>query len=285
VPALPSSVIDPLWDQFAALIPEHHVSHPLGCHRPRIDDRVVFDKLIQVLVLGAGYAKIADSTCSATTLRARRDEWIDAGIFAQLEQIVLESYDRIVGLDLHEITVDGCLVKAPCGGQAAGRSPVDRGKLGTKRSLLTDGNGIPLGCVVAPGNRHDSPFLRPTLEHLGRFEVRLGIRFGVGLPENITVHLDAGYDSATTRDLLDEFGCHSVISQKGHPLQAGRRWVIERTNAWHNRGFKKLAICTERRTRVIEAYIALANAVIVLRRLLAAAWYTHRWAHRPERRP
>jgi len=70
-------------------------------------------------------------------------------------------------------------------------------------------------------------------------------------PKNITVHLDAGYDSAKTRDLLAELGCRGVISVKGLPLQAGKRWVIERTNSWHNRGFKKLAICTERRVRVI----------------------------------
>src|SRR4051812_28489507 len=72
------------------------------------------------------------------------------------------------------------------------------------------------------------------------------------LPDDITVHLDAGYDSGKTRDLLAEYGCQGVISAKGFPLQAGRRWVIERTNSWHNRGFKKLALCTERRTRVIE---------------------------------
>ncbi|TQK72743.1 IS5 family transposase [Nocardioides sp. SLBN-35] len=285
MPALPSSVIEPVWDQFAALIPEHIDTHPLGCHNPRIPDRVVFDKLVQVLVLGAAYDKIADHTCSATTIRNRRDEWIAAGIFEALEQACLDAYDRIVGLDLADVTADGCLAKAPCGGQAAGRSPVDRGKLGTKRSLLTDGNGIPVGCVIAPGNRHDSPFLRPTLETLGRFETRLGIGFGIGLPDEITVHLDAGYDSATTRDLLDELGCQAVISQKGHPLQAGRRWVVERTHAWHTRGFKKLAICTERRTRVIAAFIALANAVIITRQLLRAAWTTHRWDTRPARQP
>jgi transposase len=281
VPALPSSVIDPLWDQFAALIPERKVSHPWGCHRPRIPDRVVFDKLVQVLVFGVAYAKIADATCSATTIRDRRDEWIALGVFEALEQFCLEAYDRIVGLELDDITLDGCITKAPCGGEAAGKSPVDRGKQGTKRVMLSDGAGIPLGCVVAPANRHDSVFLRPTLEKLGRFETR----FGVGLPEDITVHLDAGFDSAKTRDLLDELGCHGVISVKGFPLQAGRRWVIERTNSWHNRGFKKLAICTERRTRVIDAFIALANAVIVLRRLLREAWTTHRWDTRPARRP
>ncbi len=158
---------------------------------------MIFDKFVQVLVFGAAYAKIPDHTCSATTIRARRDEWITAGVFAGLEQFALEAYDQIVGLDLEQITVDGCLVKAPCSGEAAGRSPVGRGKSGTKRSVLTDGSGIPLGCVTAPANRHDSPLLRPTLEQLARFETR----FGLGLPDRMTVHLDAGYDSAKTRDL------------------------------------------------------------------------------------
>jgi transposase len=151
VPALPFSVIEPLWHQFAALLPERDVVHPLGCHRPRIPDRVVFDKLVQVVVLGAAYERVADSGCSATTIRNRRDEWIEAGVFDALEQICLAAYDRIVGLELENLTVDGCIVKAPCGGEMAGKSPVDRGKQGTKRSLLTDGAGIPLGCVIAPG--------------------------------------------------------------------------------------------------------------------------------------
>lgn len=79
MPALPSWLITPLWDQFCALLPERDLydpDHPLGCHRRRISDRVVFDKLVQVLVFGCGYRKIADATCSATTIRDRRDQWI-----------------------------------------------------------------------------------------------------------------------------------------------------------------------------------------------------------------
>ena len=277
MPAVPSSIIEPIWDQFAALIPPIIDTHPLGCHRPRIADRIIFDKLIQVLVLGASYTKISDSTCSATTLRTRRDEWITTGIFYTLEQICLEFYDRIIGLELDNLSVDGCIVKAPCGGEVAGRSPVDRGKQGTKRSLMVDGAGIPIGCVVAGANLHDSPLLRPTLDKLGRF--------GFGLPEAITVHLDAGYDSKKTRSLLEELGCDGVISTKGEPLQVGGRWVVERTNSWHNRGFKKLALCTERRARVVEAFVALANAVIIVRRLIRQAWTSYRWDTRPARRP
>ena len=88
MPAVPSLIIGPVWDQLAALLPDHEDTHPLGCHRPRIRDRVVFDKLIDVLVFGAAYVKIADATCSATTIRDRRDEWITAGAFERLEQLV-----------------------------------------------------------------------------------------------------------------------------------------------------------------------------------------------------
>lgn len=113
MPAVPLFIMDPLWSQCEALIPPIIDNHPLGCHRPRVADRVIFDKLIQVLVLGAAYEKISDTGCSATTIRRRRDEWIEAGIFPALEQICLEAYDRIVGLDLENLCVDGCIVKAP----------------------------------------------------------------------------------------------------------------------------------------------------------------------------
>ncbi|MGD7003501.1 IS5/IS1182 family transposase, partial [Corynebacterium halotolerans] len=56
-------------------------------------------------------------------------------------------------------------------------------------------------------------------------------------------------------------------------------------NSWHNRGFRKLQVCTERRIRVIEAFISLANAVIVVRRLVREALSTYRWETRPTQRP
>jgi hypothetical protein len=108
--------------------------------------------------------RIADEECSATTLRRRRDEWIEAGTMDTLEQIVKETHDRTIGLELSDIAVDCCITKAPCGGEMSGTSPVDRGKRGIKRSVVVDGQGIPLGAVAAPANRHDSPLLGETLE-------------------------------------------------------------------------------------------------------------------------
>jgi transposase len=127
VPALPPYLIEPIWQQFKALLPVREVSHPLGCHRPRIPDRMVFEKLVQVLVFGCAYHRIADGRCSATTLRDRRNEWIESGVMDRLRESVLETYDRFIGLEVSEMAVDCCITKAPCGGEKAGSNPVDRG--------------------------------------------------------------------------------------------------------------------------------------------------------------
>ena len=240
MPALPPYLIEPIWQQFSALLPERRTSHPLGCHRPRIPDHVVFEKLVQVLVFGCAYERIADGRCSATTLRDRRDEWIELGVMDALRELALEAYDRIVGLELPDVAVDCCITKAPCGGEKAGRSPVDRGKQGIKRSAAVDTKGIPLATVTAPANHHDSPLLAPTLDAMAQ---TLG-----GLPEEISAHLDRGYDSDLTRERLEERGLLWEISKKGKPapLAATRRWVVKRTSSWHN-AHKKLVWCTERR--------------------------------------
>jgi hypothetical protein len=125
---------------------------------------VVFNKLVQVLVFGCAYRKIADDSCSVTTRRDRRDEWIACGVIENLRQRALDAYARMIGLQLAEVAVDGCIAKASCGGEKAGKSPVDRGKQGIKRSTAVDGRGIPIGGLSAPANRHVSPLLVPTLE-------------------------------------------------------------------------------------------------------------------------
>src|ERR671916_1142185 len=278
VPALPPYLIEPIWQQFSALIPERRTSHPLGCHRPRIPNRVVFEKLVQVLVFGCAYERIADGTCSATTLRDRRNEWIELGVMEALHELALEAYDGFVGLELPDVAVDCCTTKAPCGGEKAGRSPVDRGKQGTKRSTAVDGKGIPIGSISAAANRHDSPLLVPTLEHAA---MSVG-----GLPEEASIHLDRAYDSLLTRVRLRERNLIAQIAKKGQPapLQAGQRWVSERTNSWHN-AHKKLVWCTERVGRVIDFWVAFSEVVIIVRRLIREGWVRYRWEGRPSRRP
>jgi IS5 family transposase len=142
---------------------------------------------------------------------------------------------------------------------------------------MTDGHGIPLDRALAPASRHDSPLLAPTLDKLQD----LG-----PLPEDVRVHLDAGYDSQATRGELAGRGMTGQIAHKGEkaPIQAGQRWPAERTNAWHN-AFNRLQRCYERREEVIDAFFDLADTIITVRSLIRQAWTTYRWDGRPARRP
>ena len=279
MPVLPVCLLEPLWVQFSALLPERPLvspTHPLGCHRRRIADRVVFEHVIAALVHGSGYERIASPGCSDGTIRRRLKEWAAAGLSEQVHTLALQAYDRMIGLALDDLAVDGCITKAPSGGEVAGRSPVDRGKQGLKRSLVTDGAGIPLHVVAAGANRHDAPLLGPTLAGLDKLD---------GLPEAVTVHLDRGYNGGPTRALLDALGFDGAIARKGvpAPVQAGSRWVVERTHQWMN-GYGKLRRCTEKLRTVVDFYLFLAAALVVLRQLIQRARLRYRWPARPTTR-
>ncbi len=279
MPVLPVCLLHPLWEQFAALLPERPAvapAHPLGCHRARIPDRVVFEHVIAALVHGSGYERIASVGCSDRTIRRRLTEWAAAGLAEHVHTLALRAYEKMIGLDLADLAVDGCITKAPSGGEAAGRSPVDRGKHGLKRSVVTDGRGIPLHLVSAGANRPDSPLLEPTLAGLNKLE---------HLPEQVVVHLDRGYDNAPTRALLADLGFDGEIARKGvpAPVQAGTRWVVERTHSWMN-GYGKLRRCTEQRRSVVDFYLYLAAALVVIRQLIQRARLRYRWSSRPTTR-
>ena len=71
--------------------------------------------------------------------------------------------------------------------------------------MAVDAEGIPLGVITAPANRHDSPLLSETLDTAGE------------LPERAIVHLDRAYDSKITREILQSRDLIGMISEKGKP--------------------------------------------------------------------
>lgn len=84
MPAQISYDLDPIRVELLASSPERVETHLLCCHDPRICDEVVFDHLIEALVTGCGYEKVADRGCAATTMQRRHDEWIALGILGEL---------------------------------------------------------------------------------------------------------------------------------------------------------------------------------------------------------
>jgi transposase len=281
VPVMPSSLLDPVWVQLEALLPvqpEFHPNHPLRCHRRRIPDRVVFEHVVAALVHGSGYERIATGECSDTTIRRRIKTWAKAGLGQAMHAATLAAYDKVVGLDLDDILIDGCITKAVCGGPSTGKSPVDRAKGGIKRSLATEAAGIPIGLVTAGANCHDSPLLGPTLD-------AAHTQTGHLWPAKPTIHLDAGYDSQVTRNLLAERELGHEITWKGfpEPIENTRRWPCERTHSWMN-GYGKLRRVTDEDPEVIDFYFHLAAAFVTVRALIRAARKTHRWDTRPTTR-
>lgn len=263
-------VQDAVWAAFQPLIPERPETHPYGGHRRRVADRLCFDVIVIRLASGVAWvdaAFLAGGHVSDTTVRARRDEWIEAGIFDAIESEALAAFDRIVGLDLSEVSVDGSLHKAPCGGEGTGKNPTDRGKLGWKWSIVVDAHGIVVGVAIAGANRNDCKLLEPTLDDMARHGLTLDVE---------TIHLDAGYDSAAVRALLAAVGIDDAViahrRRPGEPKPAkrpslGLRWVVERTNSWLS-NFGQLRRNNDRRTTHRRAHVGLALAFLIAAKLI-----------------
>jgi len=268
--ALDPQVVDVVWATIEPTLPIPPDDHPLGCHRPRIPDRLCFWGMLVRLVTGASWVTVEallERRVSDTTLRSRRDEWIAAGVFDELRDHALEAYDRIIGLDLSEVALDGSLHKAPCGGEGTGKSPVDRAKLGWKWSVAADGNGIPLGWAIDGANRNDVKLLEPTLIDVDR----VGL-----LPDIETLHLDRGYDYPKIRAQLTALGLDDINIQRRHPrgstkpkppLRLGLRWIVESTNSWLS-NYGQLRRNTDRKTQHRHAQLCLVAAVLITARLI-----------------
>ena len=169
---------------------------------------------------------------------------------------------RKKGIAWKHQSLDGSITKAPLGGELTGPSPVDRAKTGTKRSLLTDGNGIPIALVVAGANRHDSKLAEPTLR---------AIEAKRPSPRTVEqkLHADKGYDSGKFRAFVARRGYVARIPRRGEKpklrlpkwlRRKARRWVVERAHSWMNR-FRRILIRWEKRA---DNYLAMLH--------LACAW-------------
>ena len=151
-------------------------------------------------------------------------------------------------------------------GKKIGPNPTDRAKDGTKRCLLTEAAGVPIGRAVDGANRNDYKMTRETIESIPikRPKPRTTGRQGMCM--------DKGFDYAEVRELLNEFGFTDHIrSRKEEAVRikrkAGfkaRRWVVERTHSWLNR-FRRILVRWEKRADTYVAMLHLACGIITWR--------------------
>lgn len=260
------AVTDALWQRLEPLLPVYPSSSAGG--RPRLNLRSVANAIFYVMRTGCQWLGLNRDAfkCSGRSAHRYFQLWVDAGVFAALWRDGLTEYDELKGIQWAWQPADGAMVKAPLGGAATGPNPTDRAKLGTKRSLQTDGAGVPIGLVLDGANRNDHKLLEATIKStpVRRPSTR---RLRQHLP------LDKGYDYPDTHALVKRLGFESHIALKANSstkrVRTGgkrkpRRWVVERTHGWMNR-FRRILVRWEKRDTNYFGFLCFVCAIIAYR--------------------
>jgi len=274
-------VIETIWEAIQTRIPPHVDNHPKNGHNPRIEDKTCLKGIIIRLVFGCSWEEAgALINVSESTLMRRFKLWEQHNVFQDFAIESIKSYDKMIGLDLSDVSLDGSIQKAPLGGDGVGPSPVDRAKIGWKFSIICDDNGICIGWDYDGANKHDSKLLASTIESIAKAGI---------LPTSIgTLHLDKGYDSKEIKEYCKSLGVatdiqtcnkrgpkpknHQTTSSTNKPnkpqkLDLGKRWVVERTNSWLT-NFGQIRRSTERQSRYRGVNLALAIGIIITIKLI-----------------
>ena len=126
-----------------------------------------------------------------------------------------------------------CRARPGSGGKKTGKNPTGRGKNGTEKSLLTEGDGGPLGVVTAGANAVGQKLLKATIE-------AIVVERPDPAEQEQHLSLDKAYDNPNGRGAATEAGYTPHIRRIGGERKAcdrskghkPRRWVVERTFAW-----------------------------------------------------
>lgn len=260
---------DELWELVGSLFPAEKKEGTVG--RPQVPNRKILNGILFKLITGCQWKRIpSEQFGSGSVCHARFQQWVQARIFEKIWGTCLKYYEELKGIDWKWQSVDSATVKSPKGGDLTGPNPTDRAKSGTKRHTLTDRKGIPLSVVISAANRHDMKMLKPTLDNI----VVRRPNPTPARPQNLC--LDKGYDYPEIRQAVKKKGYIGHIKERGtgnescatgrkHPP---RRWVVERTNGWHNK-FRGLLIRWERKSANYHALVQFACAIICFRRAVA----------------
>lgn len=269
--SLDPAVHAPVFAQIAPFLPAPR-PHPLGCHRRRVPDHVCFIAILLRHVHGLSWEStehvmntIGGYRVSDTTLRTRRNEWVDAGVFELVAAAAINGYHRLIGLDLSQVSLDASDQLAPCGGTGTGIGFKTRGRLGWKWTIAVDAHGIPFGFTIDAANRNDYPAMFDLLEQLRQRNLTAQIG---------TLHADRGYGYDGTDTKVAAYGIthfnappRNKRNQGTRPLIGlGNRWIVEATNAWLC-AYGQLRRNTDRRQEHRHAALCFAIALFISHRL------------------
>jgi transposase len=187
--------------------------------------------------------------------------WEELGCWDRLHADLLRMLRHADKLDPDLVIDNSVLVRAFGGSQARGPSTLDRGKKGSKHTLLVDRQGEPLVIRTAGANESDHHQIVPIV--LDFPKVR-GFR---GRPKELLgeLYADQGYDSQAARLLLVwlEIQPHIAKWRTAHGSGLGKvPWVVERTISWL-KGCRRLRIRDDRLAVVQVAWDTFAACALL----------------------
>lgn len=254
---------DEFYDLVAHHLPPERPVGPTG-GRPRVPHRIVLRVIWFVLATGNRWEDVPQELgCSGRPAHRRLRAWEEAGVWDRLHADLLRLLRQAGKLDLDLVVIDGVTVRAFGGGEATGPSPVDRGRPGTKHTLLVSRTGVPLVVRTAGANASDHRQLLPVLLAFPKVGGKPGRP--KELPDEL--YADRGYDSEAARLLLRWLGVEPHIAKRGEPHGSGLgavRWVVERTIGWV-KGLRRMRVRYDRMAVVRDAWASLAASVVCFR--------------------
>jgi transposase len=254
---------DEFFDAVAHHLPPEQPVGPKG-GRPRVGHRTALRVIWFVLTAGTRWEDVpAELGCSGRTAHRRLRAWEEAGVWDRLHADLLRLLKKADKLDTDTVIIDGVTVRAFGGGDQTGPSPVDRGRPGTKHTLMVDPSGVPLAIRTAGANASDHRQIIPLVLEFPEVGGKPGRP--KELPDDL--YADRGYDSEDTRELLRWLGIEPHIARRrtAHGSGLGKiRWVVERTISWL-KGLRRLRVRYDRLGVIMDAWATLAASVICFR--------------------
>lgn len=253
---------DDLMKTALEIISELRIKATTG--RPSIEIHRALNGIYYLLKTGILWKALPKCFGSSSAVHRMFQKLIGARFFKILWTQELYDYNEKHGLKLETQIGDAAHIKSPIGGDRTGKSPVDRRKLGTKRTIIVDQNGIVLGASLGGGNQHDSQLIYAAIKSIPKNIIQ---------PIHKKMLLDAGYDYEFIEAMLFSTNyipriCHSKRRYRKtiSAMTENKRWIVESVHSWMNR-FKRLLVRFEKKAINYFGFMEFAFSIMTFNKI------------------
>lgn len=256
---------DELWERIEPILAHRYPVAPTG--RPRTDLRLVLDAIVYRMRSGVQWNRLPRSFGPDSTVHGWFQRFVADGVLEEVWAALVAECDGLGAVLWEWQAADGVMGKSRFDGDKRGPNPTDRAKQGTKKSVIVEQRGGPLGVAIGGANVHDTKLLAATIE-----AVVVERPDPAEVPQHLC--LDKAYDNPTGEAACQAGGYvphirrigEEKLDKGGEKTHPARRWVVERTIAWLQR-CRAILIRYDKKSANYKGLVQLACALLWWRRL------------------